>query len=174
MSNNLAELKGFILLILAIVGCCPFGPVADVIKGFSAFLVGTWWAVLLMFVAACGIYMIIKREKPNFLDIKFLGLYIMLIALLSLSHTSYINTIEGIDVNKFNIVDDTMLVVEETIKYDLSRSDKYCLELDEKNNVILIKEKSTNYIIQRLDPQELSRFVNFLSNSQGSLINRKF
>jgi len=65
-------------------------------------------------------------------------------------------------------------VVEETIKYDLSRSDKYCLELDEKNNVILIKEKSTNYIIQRLDPQELSRFVNFLSNSQGSLINRKF
>ena len=44
--NNLAELKGFILLILAIVGCCPFGPVADVIKGFSAFLVGTWWAVL--------------------------------------------------------------------------------------------------------------------------------
>ena len=114
--NNLAELKGFILLILAIVGCCPFGPVADVIKGFSAFLVGTWWAVLLMFVAACGIYMIIKREKPNFLDIKFLGLYIMLIAILSLSHTSYINTIEGIDVNKFNIVDDTMLVVEETIK----------------------------------------------------------
>ena len=76
--NNFAELKGFFLLIAAIVGCCPFGPVADVIKGFSSFLVGTWWAVLLVFVAICGIYMIIKREKPNFLDVKFLGLYIML------------------------------------------------------------------------------------------------
>ena len=114
--NNLAELKGFVILILAIVGCCPFGPVADIIKGFASFLVGTWWAVLLLFVAVCGIYMIIKREKPNFLDIKFLGLYIMLLAILVLSHTSYLNTIESIDVNKFNIIDDTMLVVEETVK----------------------------------------------------------
>ena len=113
--NNFAELKGFFLLIAAIVGCCPFGPVADVIKGFSSFLVGTWWAVLLVFVAICGIYMIIKREKPNFLDAKFLGLYIMLIAILILSHTAYLKVLEEIDVNKFDIVDDTWLVMEETV-----------------------------------------------------------
>lgn len=113
--NNLAELKGFFLLIIAIVGCCPFGPVADVIKGFAAFLVGTWWAVLLVFVAICGIYMIIKREKPNFLDAKFFGLYIMVLSILILSHTAYIKVIEEIDVNKFNIVDDTVLVLEKTV-----------------------------------------------------------
>ena len=114
-SNNFAELKGFFLLIAAIVGCCPFGPVADVIKGFSSFLVGTWWAVLLVFVAICGIYMIIKREKPNFLDAKFFGLYIMVLAILILSHTSYLKVLEGIDVNKFDIIDDTWLVMEETV-----------------------------------------------------------
>lgn len=113
--NNLAELKGFGLLLIAIIGCCPFGPVADVIKGFSAFIVGTWWAIFLVFIGICGIYMIIKREKPNFLDAKFFGLYIMLLAILILSHTTYIKVIDGIDINKFDIVDDTWKVVEETV-----------------------------------------------------------
>ena len=118
--NNLAELKGFGLLLIAIIGCCPFGPVADVIKGFSAFLVGTWWAVLLVFIGICGIYMIIKREKPNFLDAKFFGLYIILLAILILSHTSYLKVLEDIDVNKFDIVDDTWLVVERTVENVMS------------------------------------------------------
>ena len=113
--NNLAELKGFGLLLIAIIGCCPFGPVADIIKGFSAFLVGTWWAVLLVCIGICGIYMIIKREKPNFLDAKFFGLYIMLLSILILSHTSYLKVVENIDVNKFDIVNDTWLVMEETV-----------------------------------------------------------
>ena len=113
--NNLYELKGFGLLLVAIIGCCPFGIVADIIKGFSAFLVGTWWAVFLVFVGICGVYMIIKREKPNFLDAKFFGLYIMAIAILTLSHTAYLNKIEAIDVNKFRFVDDTITVLEETI-----------------------------------------------------------
>ena len=34
------ELKGIFLLLIAIIGCCPFGIVADIIKGFSSFLVG--------------------------------------------------------------------------------------------------------------------------------------
>lgn len=113
--NNLYELKGFGLLLIAIVGCCPFGPIADIIKGFSAFLVGTWWALFLVFVGVCGFYMIIKREKPNFLDVKFFGLYIMVIAILILSHTSYLNKIDSIDVNKFRFIDDTITVLEETI-----------------------------------------------------------
>lgn len=113
--NNLYELKGFGLLLIAIIGCCPFGIVADIIKGFSAFLVGTWWAVLLVFVGICGIYMIVKREKPNFLDAKFWGLYIMGIAILTLSHTAYLNKIDTIDVENFRFVDDTITVLEETI-----------------------------------------------------------
>ena len=60
------ELKGILLLLICIVGCCPFGIVADVIKGFAAFLVGVWWAVLLVLIGICGIYMIINRHKPNY------------------------------------------------------------------------------------------------------------
>ena len=42
-STNLSELKGFGLVLIAIIGCCPFGIVADIIKGFAAFLVGTFY-----------------------------------------------------------------------------------------------------------------------------------
>ncbi len=114
-TTNLSELKGFGLVLIAIIGCCPFGPVADIIKGFAAFLVGTWWALFLVFVGVCGIFMIIKRERPDFLNMKFLGLYIILISILILSHTAYIRNLENIDVTKFKFVDDTISVVGATI-----------------------------------------------------------
>lgn len=115
-ATNLSELKGFGLLLIAIIGCCPFGIVADIIKGFSAFLVGTWWAGFLIFIGICGIYMIIKREKPNFLDIKFFGLYLVILSILILSHTAYIKEIDGIDVSSFRFVEDTVEVVSETVE----------------------------------------------------------
>ena len=65
-------------------------------------------------------------------------------------------------------------IQEEVIKYDLSRKDKYALQLDEENNTIVIIDKITKNVIQKIDPQELSLFVNYLSNSQGSMINRRF
>ncbi len=114
-STNLSELKGFGLVLIAIIGCCPFGIVADIIKGFAAFLVGTWWAILLVVVGICGIFMIIRRERPDFLNVKFLGLYIMLICALILSHTAYLNHLENIDVKHFQLVKDTTTVVSETI-----------------------------------------------------------
>ena len=64
--------------------------------------------------------------------------------------------------------------VFDTIKYDLSNCDKYILKIDDKTNNILIIEKSSNAVLQKINAQELSAFVNFLSNSQGSIINRKF
>ena len=63
---------------------------------------------------------------------------------------------------------------EEVIKYDLSDSNKYLLKLDEESNNILIVEKATSKIIQKIDAIELSSYVGFLSNSQGSMINREF
>ncbi len=117
-ATNLSELKGFGLVLIAIVGCCPFGPIADIIKGFAAFLVGVWWSILLVVVGICGIFMIIKRERPDFLSMKFLGLYILLLAVLILSHTAYLNELtklEKIDVNHFQLMKDTTVVVTETI-----------------------------------------------------------
>jgi len=109
------ELKGIGLLLIAIIGCCPFGKVAMLIKGFAVFLSGSWWAVVLAFVGLTGIYMIAKRDTPKFFNAKYLGLYIMIIAVLALSHTGYIKNIKDIDVNNFNITRDTSKVLDLTL-----------------------------------------------------------
>lgn len=63
---------------------------------------------------------------------------------------------------------------EVIIKYDLSESSKYQLKLDELTNTVQIVEISTNNVVQRISAEQLSDYVGFLSNSQGSLVNRKF
>ncbi len=85
------ELKGIFLILLAIIGCCPFGIASDVIKGFSAFLFGAWWGLLLVLVGLVGIYMIAKREKPNYFTSKAIGFYVIIIGILVLSHAKYIS-----------------------------------------------------------------------------------
>ena len=40
------DLKGIGLILITIIGCLPFGKIAEIIRGFAAFLVGDWWAVL--------------------------------------------------------------------------------------------------------------------------------
>ena len=85
-TDLLVDLKGIGLVLIALIGCLPFGIVAEIIRGFAAFLVGDWWALLLILVGICGLYMIFTRKKPVFLTAKLLGLYIIIFAVLTMSH----------------------------------------------------------------------------------------
>ena len=113
-SGAIIELKGIILLLISITGLCPFGIVAEIIKGFSCFLFGTLWAVFLVCVGVIGIYIIIKREIPDIINGKFLGILIILIGILTLLHIPYIKTLK-IDPNKFNITKDGFNVIGDTV-----------------------------------------------------------
>ena len=96
------ELKGILLLLIAIIGCCPFGIAADIFKGFAAFIAGVWYIIPLIGIGATGIYMMIKRENPDFLTSRLVGLYILMIGILTLSHNEYIRELasKGIDASK--------------------------------------------------------------------------
>lgn len=89
-SNYQIELVGLLLLILSIIGFGRFGLVGEIISNFAAFLVGTWNAILLVLLFVTGIYMMVKREKPNFFTSKLVGLYIIILSVLILSHLNYI------------------------------------------------------------------------------------
>ena len=84
------ELMGLALIIITILGFGRFGPVGEAISAFGAFLVGVWYNVLLLGVMITGIYMVIKREKPDFLTSKLIGIYILAIGILIFSHIGYI------------------------------------------------------------------------------------
>ena len=89
--NFKIELIGLLLFLIAIIGFIPnTGIVGNFISNFAAFLVGTWYNLLLLSLLIIGIYMMIKREKPDFLTSKLIGFYIFLIGILVFSHMKYI------------------------------------------------------------------------------------
>ncbi len=84
------ELLGLFYIVLALIGLGSFGIVGKLITSFAAFLVGTWYHVLLAIILIVGIYMMVKRKKPDYFTSKLLGLYILIVAILLFSHLNYI------------------------------------------------------------------------------------
>ena len=83
------ELYGLLLVLFAIIGIYPFGKIGFFFECFAAFLVGTWYNVLFVIVAIIGIYMMIKRERPKFFNSNLIGLYILIMAVLIMTHLVY-------------------------------------------------------------------------------------
>ena len=102
------ELKGIILILIMIIGCCPFGVTADIIKGFAGFLAGGWYILPLLATGAAGIYMMVKREKPDFLTSRLVGLYVLALGILILSHTEYIKALGNESISAWEIITATV------------------------------------------------------------------
>lgn len=105
--NNFSyELLGLLLILIALIGCIPnTGIVGSAIGSFTMFLVGCWYLVILIGLIIVGAYMIIKREKPDYFTSKLIGLYIIFIGILILSHIKYI---ENPDLSGFQIIEETV------------------------------------------------------------------
>lgn len=112
-SGYVVELKGILLVLIAIIGLCPFGIVANFIKGFSCFLFGTLWALFLVFIGVIGFYIIVKRKYPKLLTGKTVGIIVILIGILTLLHINYIKA-DGVDPNNFKFMDDTIKIFKST------------------------------------------------------------
>ena len=102
------ELKGIVLILIMVIGCCPFGVTADIIKGFAGFIAGGWYILPLIGVGAAGIYMMVKREKPDFLTSRLVGLYVLILGILILSHTEYIKQLGNESISAWNIITATI------------------------------------------------------------------
>ena len=93
-TSYLVELKGMLLILIAIIGICKFGIVGAFIQHFSAFFVGAAYNILLAVVFLTGLCMIVKREYPNFFAPRLIGIYSIVIALLVFCHINYIKQLE--------------------------------------------------------------------------------
>ena len=85
-----AELYGIIFLLAAILGLGKLGIVGEMIASLGLFLVGSLYAVLLVSVGIVGLYLLIKRESPDFFSTKLIGIYILTLGLLVVMHSDYI------------------------------------------------------------------------------------
>jgi len=94
------EIVGLVLILLSIIGIGGYGIVGNLIKSFSIFLVGTIYIVLLLCLLTFGVYLILKRERPNLFSTRLLGLYAIILSLLIALHIKYVevNGTEGVKI----------------------------------------------------------------------------
>ena len=103
------ELNGIILILIAIIGFgssyMNMGIVGKFISSFAAFLVGTWYNILLLAVLIVGVYIMVKRKWPVFFTSRLVGLYIFAIGILIFSHINYVseNDMKSMEVIKETI-----------------------------------------------------------------------
>ncbi len=114
------ELTGLILVLISVIGIGSFGAVGYLIKSFSIFLMGSWWALLIILFLALGAYMIVKREMPKFMTARLIGFYILIIVLLSFFHLDYIKEGAGFIDSIKNTIDNILNTVSDNHYLNIS------------------------------------------------------
>ncbi len=85
-----SEVIGFIMILLSATGLATSGVVGGWIKNAAVFMFGEWYFLFLIFTLGLGLYIIVKRGKPNYFTGRLIGIYCIILALLILSHTKMV------------------------------------------------------------------------------------
>ena len=84
------EIIGVLLILLSIIGMLGYGRAGNFIRGFTVFLVGVAYFPLLVVFFLLGVYLIVKRKTPKMISRTSIGVYLIIIAVLTLIHLKYV------------------------------------------------------------------------------------
>lgn len=84
------ELYGVAFILIAILGIGKYGPVGRALASFALFLVGSLYIIFLGVLFILGMYLLIKREWPNFFKSRLIGIYFITIGLLIMMHREFV------------------------------------------------------------------------------------
>lgn len=82
------ELTALILIALAIISTAKLGAVGHAIVLFCRFFIGEWYIIALAAMVVYGVYLMWKRDIPPLFTTKLIGLYLIIAAILLLSHVT--------------------------------------------------------------------------------------
>ncbi len=80
------ELIGILLIALAAVSMAGMGTVGKAVVLFFRFFGGEWYMLFLIGLVLFGVYLIWKREIPAFFQQRLIGVYLITVSILLLSH----------------------------------------------------------------------------------------
>ena len=92
------EITGVILILFSLIGILGYGRAGNFIRSFSVFLVGIAYFFLLLVFLLLGCYLIVKRKSPKMVSRTSLGIYLIVVALLTFFHKEYLDKLEGTEV----------------------------------------------------------------------------
>lgn len=87
------EINGLLLILVGLIGFGSFGIVGRIVRDFAIFLMGNYYPIVLALILISGAYMLIKRKVPKYFSARLIGLYMIIIAVLVLSHLPFVETI---------------------------------------------------------------------------------
>ncbi|MCR4581188.1 MAG: DNA translocase FtsK [Bacilli bacterium] len=85
------QVTGIILILIGIIGFGVFGPVGRYIKSFGVFLFGNYYVLFDIIMVILGMFMLFKKDLPNFFTIKMLGIYLLVLSSLGILNINHIN-----------------------------------------------------------------------------------
>jgi DNA segregation ATPase FtsK/SpoIIIE, S-DNA-T family len=80
------ELIGLSLLAFSIISIAKLGAVGNTSVFFFRFFTGEWYILSLLGLIGISVYFMIKRDIPNIFHVKLMGIYLIIISILLLSH----------------------------------------------------------------------------------------
>lgn len=83
------EIIGLLLLTIAVIGLADLGRVGSWITFSTRFIVGEWYALLLVGLIIFAFYLIWKRAIPQLWSQRLVGSYIVFVSLLTLTHIKF-------------------------------------------------------------------------------------
>ncbi len=84
------EIMGVLLILLSIIGILGYGRAGNFIRSFSVFLVGIAYFPLLIIFLILGVYLIVKRNSPKMVSRASIGVYLIMMAVLTILHLEYV------------------------------------------------------------------------------------
>ena len=88
------ELTGLVLMLIGVLGF-GFGFIGTLIKKFAMFLLGEWWPIILLLILLLGTLMLFKRKLPNVVSPRAIGLYLIIIVVLIMSHLTFVKMVDN-------------------------------------------------------------------------------
>ena len=83
------ELTGLILVLIGIIGL-GFGPIGKFAEKFAMFLTGEYYFIVLIILILLGFHMLFKRKLPKFFSSRKIGIYLIILLVLSIAHHGFI------------------------------------------------------------------------------------
>ncbi|MGV3464136.1 MAG: DNA translocase FtsK [Heyndrickxia sp.] len=123
-SNIRFELTGMVLIALSIISIIKLGAVGKALVFFFRFFLGEWYIIALIGMIWLAGYLIIKRNLPLLFTRRLVGIYLIIMSLLLLSHVKLFELIsqEGKLVNA-SVVTNTWELFWQEVKGESSTPD---------------------------------------------------
>ena len=84
------QVTGIILILIGVIGFGVFGPVGRYIKSFGVFLFGNYFVIFDIMMIVLGMYMLFKKALPNFVNMKLIGIYLIVLSSLGILNMNHI------------------------------------------------------------------------------------